>query len=134
MDRLHLYYDMKLVTFGINKESNLIILLQVFIQPYTQQTLILYQMETVSVPIIDQNKQAHSYTHLQIDKPCIAPNSVTYITIIWQELRACKRIVYDFFCKELFVMKYKSKYSCESMIYFNQGLETIKGNCDFKFY
>ena len=33
--RLHLYYDMKLVTFGINKERNLIIQFPVFIQPYT---------------------------------------------------------------------------------------------------
>ena len=32
MDRLHLYYDMKLVTFGIDKERNLIIQFPVFIQ------------------------------------------------------------------------------------------------------
>ena len=35
IDRLHLYYDMKLVTFGIDKERNLIIQFPVFIQPYT---------------------------------------------------------------------------------------------------
>ena len=33
-DRHHLYYDMKLVTFGIDKEINLIIQFPVFIQPY----------------------------------------------------------------------------------------------------
>ena len=59
---------MKLVTFGIDKERNLIIQFPVFIQPYMQQPLILYQIETVPVPNIDQNTQAHSYTHLQIDK------------------------------------------------------------------
>ena len=75
--RLHLYYDMKLVTFGIDKDRNLKILFQVFIQPYTQQPLILYQIETVSIPIIDQNKQAQSYTHLQKDRPYIALNSET---------------------------------------------------------
>ena len=32
-DRLHLYYDMKLVTLGINKDKNLIIQFPVFIQP-----------------------------------------------------------------------------------------------------
>ena len=81
IDRLNLYYDMKLVTFGIDKERNLIIQLPVFIQPYTQQPLILYQIETVPVPSIDQNTQAHSYTHLQIEKPYIALNSEMYITI-----------------------------------------------------
>ena len=53
--RLHLYYDMKLVTFGIDKEQNLIIQFPVSIQPYSQQLLILYQIETVPVPIIDRN-------------------------------------------------------------------------------
>ena len=41
IDRLHLYYDMQLVTFGIGKDRNLIIQFPVFIQPYTQQPLIL---------------------------------------------------------------------------------------------
>ena len=40
IDRLHLYYDMKLVTFGSDKERTLIIQFPVFIQPYTQQPLI----------------------------------------------------------------------------------------------
>ena len=63
VDRLHLYYDMQLVMFGIDKGKNLIIKFPVFVQPCTQQPLILYQLETVPVPIIDQNMQAHSYTH-----------------------------------------------------------------------
>ena len=37
MDRLHPYYDMQLVTFGIDKDKNLIIQFPVFVQPYTQQ-------------------------------------------------------------------------------------------------
>ena len=36
--RLHLCYEMKLVTFGIDKDKNLIIQFPVFIQPYTQTT------------------------------------------------------------------------------------------------
>ena len=99
-----------------------------------QQPLILYQIETVPVPNRDQNKQAHSYTHLQIDKPYIALNFETYITIRQQELRTCKRISYEFYCKELFIVKHKSKYSCESVIYFNLNSESIKENCKFKFY
>ena len=133
IDRLHLYYDMELVTFGIYKERNLI-QLPVFIQHYMQQLPILYQIETVPVPIIDQNKQAHSCTHLQIDKLHITLNSETYITIRQQELRTCKRKGYEFYCKELFIVKHKSKYSCESMIYFNLNSETVKENCRFNFY
>ena len=46
--RLHLYYNMKLVAFGIDRNRNLILQFPVFVQPYTQQPLILYQLETVS--------------------------------------------------------------------------------------
>ena len=134
IDRLHLYYEMRLVTFSIDKERNLITQFLVFIQWYTQQPLTLCQIETVPVPIIDWNMQPNSYTHLQIDKPYIALNSETYITIRQQELRTCKRIGYEFYCEELFVMKHKSKYSCKSAIYFHLNSETIKENWRFNFY
>ena len=32
------------------------------------------------------------------------------------------------------MVKHKSKYSCESAIYFNLNTDTIKENCNFKFY
>ena len=64
LDRLHLYYDMQFVTFGIDKDVNLIIQFPVFIQPYTQKPLILYQLETVPVPILNKNTKAQAYMHL----------------------------------------------------------------------
>ena len=39
IDRLHLYYDMQLVTFGIDNDKYLIVQFLVFIQPYMQQLL-----------------------------------------------------------------------------------------------
>ena len=69
LDRLHLYYDMPLVTFSIDKDMNLIIQFPVFVQPYTQRHLVLYQLKTVPVPVLDKNVNAQSYTHLQIKKP-----------------------------------------------------------------
>ena len=81
IDRLHLYDNMQLVTSGIDKNKNLIVQFPVFIQPYTQQPLILYQPEMVPIPIIDQNTQPHSYTHLQVKKPYIALNSEAYVSL-----------------------------------------------------
>ena len=80
-DRLHLYYDMQLVTFGIDSNMNLVIQFPVFIQPYTQKPLILYQLETVPFPVLDQNIKAQSHTHLTIKKPYIVLNSETYISL-----------------------------------------------------
>ena len=127
IDRLHLYYNMQLVTFGIDRDKNLIAQFLIFIQQYTQQSLILCQLETVPVPILDQNDRAHSYTHSQVEKPYM------YISLWQQELRTCKRIGYEFCCEELFVVKYKTKYSCESAIYFNLGTDIIKENATLDF-
>ena len=132
--RLHLYFDMKLVTFSIDRNQNLIMQFPVFIKPYTQQSLVLHQIQTVPVPFIDQNTHADSYTYLEVDSPYIALNSETYITIRQQELGTCKRIGYEFYCKELFLVKHKSKYSCESAIYFDLDPDIIKENCKFTFY
>ena len=125
---------MPLVTFGIDKDRNLIIQFQVFVQPYTQKSLVLYQLETVPIPILDQNIKAHSDTHLKIKKPYIALNSETYISLRQQELRTCKRIGYKFYSEELFVVNHKTSYSCESAIYFSLDTDIIKENCNFKFY
>ena len=114
IDRLHLYYDMQLVTFGIDKDINLIVQFQIFIQPYMQQPLILYQLDSVPVPVIDQNIRAHSYTHPQVEKPYIALNSEMYISLWQQELRTCKRSGYEFYCEELFVVKPKTMITAPS--------------------
>ena len=125
---------MQLVTFGIDKDRNLIIQFLVFIQLYTQQPFVLYQLETVPVPILDQNDKAQLYTHLQIKKQYTALNTETYISLRQQELRTCKRIGYDFYCEELFVVKHKTRYSCEREIYFNLDTNIIKENFNFRFY
>ena len=82
---------MKLVMFGIDNQRNLIVQFLVFVQPYTQKRLIIYQIETVPLPILDENEQVHSYTELKIEKPYISLNEETYITLHAQELKMCKK-------------------------------------------
>ena len=45
-----------------------------------------------------------------------------------------QKIDYEFYCKELFAVKHKSSYSCESAIYFNLSTDIIRINCNFDFY
>ena len=74
LNRLNLYYDTKLVTFGIDKQKNLIIQFLVFVQLYTQSKLTLYQIGTVPMPILDANDKVQSYTQLKVEKTYIAVN------------------------------------------------------------
>ena len=104
LNRLYLYYDMKLVMFGIDNQKNLIIQFPIFVQLYTQTKLTWYQVETVPVPILDSSNKIQSCTQLKIEKTHIALNDETYISIHSQELNTCKRIGYEYFCEELFVV------------------------------
>ena len=80
----------------------------IYVQPYTQQPFSLYQLEAVQVPIVDKNTKADSYTQLQIKKSYLILNMETYIHVRQQELATCKRIGYEFFCEEHFVVRHKS--------------------------
>ena len=99
LNRLYLCHDMKLLTFGIYKQKNLIIQFPVFVQPYMQTKLSLYQIETVPIPILDTNDKAQSYTPLKVEKPYIAVNEETYISLHPQKVNTCKRIGYEHFCE-----------------------------------
>ena len=125
---------MKLVNFGIDNQRNLIVQFPVFVQPYTQKRLIMYQIETVLVPVLDENEQVHSYTELKIEKLYIALNEEMYIMLCTQELKMCKKKGYEYYCEELFVVKSKTRYSCASAIYFNLESDVIRVNFEFQYY
>ena len=125
---------MKLVSFGIDNQRNLIVQFPVSVQPYTQKRFIMYQIETVPVPVLDKNEQVHSYTELKIEKPYIALNEETYIILRAKELKMCEKIRYEYCCKELFVVKSKTRYGCASTMYFNLESEVITTNCEFLYY
>ena len=131
LTKLYLYYDMKLVTFGIDNQRNLIVPIPVFVQPYIQKRLIMYQIETVPIPILDENEQAHSYMELKVEKHYIALNEETCITLHAQELKMCKKIGYEYHCKELLVVKSKTRYRCASTIYFNLESDVIRQTVNF---
>ena len=57
-----------------------------------------------------------------------------YITLRPQELHTCKKIGYEYYCEELFMVISKTRYSRASAIYFNLAPEIIRENCEFKFY
>ena len=115
LNRLYIDYHMKLVTFGIDYQKNLIIQFPVFVQPYMQTKLTLYQVKTVPVPILDNGNKVQSYSQLKMEKPYIALNDERYITICPQELHNCKKISFKYFLEELFIVKSKHRYSCASI-------------------
>ena len=128
------YYDMKMVTFGANEVEELIVAFPVFVQDHTRESMTLYELETVKVPITDTNLAANSYTEIKTSKPYIAFNHDYYIQLCTPELCMCKQIWHSYYCEELVLVKHKSKHSCESAIYYNLSKEVINNYCTFKYF
>ena len=119
IDHITEYYDMKLATFDVDADGNMIIAFPVFVKDHTSKPKTLYEIKTVKVPIPNHNKAADSYSEVKYSKPYLAINDDYYIQLHIQELRMCKQIRHTYYCKELFLIKHKSKHSCESAIFYN---------------
>ena len=74
IDHITEYYDMKLATFGVDADGNMIIAFPVFVKDHTSEPKTLYEIETVKVPIPDLNKAADSYSEVKYSKPYLAIN------------------------------------------------------------
>ena len=128
------YYDMKLVTFQLDPSTHsLVVTFPILIKEHNQAKMALYEIETVHVPVLDKDPKRDSYTRVQITKPYIAINSEFYTQLRIQELRMCKRIGYEFYCEEMFVVKHMSVPSCASALFFNLPYWKIRPVCHFKF-
>ena len=46
----------------------------------------------------------------------------------------CKQIRHTYYCEELFLVKHKSKYSCESAIFYKLSKEVVYSVCTFDYY
>ena len=77
-------------------------------------------------------KPIHIHIYRLIDPTLL--EILKHILIRQQELQTCKKIGYEFYCKELFRAKHKSKYSCESPTYYDLGPDIIKENCKLIYY
>ena len=119
------YYDMRLVTFGIDQRDRLVVCFPIFVKDFSREPMTLYQIETVPVPIVDENLEANSYSQAVINKPYIATNDDYYIPLVMEELFMCKQIIQIYFCEELFLVKHKTKHSCESALFYELGDELI---------
>ena len=49
------YYDMELLTFGVDLNRSLVITFPIFIKPVQSEPLVFYEIETVDVPVEDMN-------------------------------------------------------------------------------
>ena len=59
---------MRLVTFGIDEETRLVVCYPIFVKDFSRKSMTLYQIETVPVPIVDRNLEANSYSQAKMQK------------------------------------------------------------------
>ena len=127
------YYDMELVTFGIDENHSLVITFPIFIKPRHTEPFILYEIETVEVPVEDLNQELNSFTRVKVSKPYLAANPHHYIQLQIQELHMCKVVQKEYFCEELFMVKHANFHTCESALFYERDRETVNTVCNFEF-
>ena len=80
---------MKLINCGYDKNINLLLQFSLFIESHTHTPLALYQLQTVPVPIKDNNTEANFVPWLQPRKGYLATEEENYISVKTAELSAC---------------------------------------------
>ena len=125
------YYDMKLATFGLDSDGSIVVAFPVFVKDHASKPKTLYEIETVKVPIPDKNTEADGYSEVKYSKPYLAINEDYYIQLRIQELQMCKQIRHTYYCEELFLIKHKTKHSCESAIFYNLTANVVYSVCQF---
>ena len=125
------YYDLKLVTFG-TKGQDLVITFPVFLQHEDRQTLELFQVETVPVPVLDANEEMDTYTHIIPKKPYIAMAGEYFIELTTPDLFRCKKVHFQYYCEELFMLRHESQSTCNSALLFDSPQETVLQHCKIK--
>ena len=128
------YYDMKLATFGSDSDGSMVVAFPVFVKDHASKPKTLYEIEMVKVPIPDKNTEADIYSEVKYSKPYLAINEDYYIQLRIQELRMCKQIRHTYYCEELFLIKHKTKHSCESAIFYNFTADVVYSVCQFDYF
>ena len=128
------YYDMKLATFGLDSDGSMVVAFPVFVKDHASKPKTLYEIETVKVPIPNKNKEADIYSEVKYSTPYLAINDDYYIQLRIQELRMCKQIRHTYYCEELFLIKHKTKHSCESAIFCNLTADVVSSVCQFDYF
>ena len=134
IENLTEYYDMKLATFGLDSDGSMVVAFPDFIKDHASKPKTLYEIEMVKVPIPNQNEEADSYSEVKYSKPYLAINYDYYIQLRIQELHMCKQIRHTYYCEELFLIKHKSKHSCESTIFYNLTADVVYSVCQFDYF
>ena len=128
------YYDMKLAMFGLDSDGSMVVAFPVFVKDHASEPKTLYEIEMVKVPIPDRNTEADSYSEVKYSKPYLAINEDYYIQLRIQELQMCKQIRHTYYCEELFLIKHKTKHSCESAIFYNLTADVVYSVCQFYYF
>ena len=72
----NVYYDMPLATFSLDEDFNMVVTFPIFIVPFNHESLSLYEIEMVPVPITDLDPQAQSYSEVQVQKLYFLPQTL----------------------------------------------------------
>ena len=140
-ETLDQYYDQPLIQYEYAGGRTIAVQIPIPLKPKDQQMTHIYEIHTNFVPYnLDENENKPysdtTFTKLNLDHDmmAVAEEGFEYIMLRKHDLHECMRIHHTFYCKDMFLVQHRTKDTCETALFWEEGLHVVEQLCKFDYY
>ena len=124
------YYGNSLISFT-NMINDLLLQLPILIKLKVQVPISLFSIKTAPVPLDVETYigEKREYTQIIPETELIALTENNYIPLTQAQISLCAKIGYMYYCEYAHLLKKRTKHTCMSAIYYNQGSDIKAKQC-----
>ena len=124
------YYGNSLASFT-NTIDDLLLQLPILIELKVQIPMLLFSIETVTVPLDAETYlgEKREYTQIILETEYIPLTDNNYVPLTQVQISLCTKIGYTYYCEYAHLLKKCTEHTCMSVIYYNQESEIKANQC-----
>ena len=124
------YYGNSLISFT-NTIDDLLLQLPILIKLKVQAPMSLFSIETAPVPLDAETYigEKREYTQIILETEFIALTETNYVPLTQVQISLCAKIGYMYYCEYAHLLKKRTKHTCMSAIYYDQGSDIKAKQC-----
>ena len=127
---IYQYYGNSLASFT-NTIGDFLLQLPILIKLKVQVPMLLFSIETVSVPLDAETYigDKREYTQIILETEYIASTDNNYVPLTQVQISLCAKIGYMYYCEYAHLLKKCTEHTCLSAIYYDQESEIKANQC-----
>ena len=127
---IYQYYGNSLISFT-NMINDLLLQLPIPIKLKVQVPMSLFSIETAPVPLDAETYigEKREYTQIIPETEFIALTETNYVPLTQAQISLCAKIGYMYYCGYAHLLKKRTKHTCMSAIYYDQGSDIKAKQC-----